>query len=50
MANRLLWRTSLIAIGGGAVAGWSIGARLGLPAAQAARVERLALAESPHMH
>ena len=45
LVHRMLWRTSLIAIGAGALTGWSIGARLLLPAAPAARVERLAATE-----
>ena len=41
-AHRLLWRASLVSIGGAALAGWSIGARLALPPTGAATVERLA--------
>ena len=41
-AHRLLWRASLVSIGGAALAGWSIGARLAMPPARAAAVERLA--------
>jgi len=44
-ANRVLWRVSLIAIGGAALSGWSIGARLRLPPSAASRVERVAAAE-----
>jgi hypothetical protein len=44
-SNRVLWRISMIAIGGAALSGWSLGARLLLPAPAATRVERLAATE-----
>ncbi len=42
--RRALWRVSLATIGIAALSGWRTGAALALPARQASRVERLAIA------